>query len=38
VGEVFYEDEITTIYCGHALDVLRGLPDESVQMVITSPP
>jgi len=38
VGKVFYEDQITKIYCGHALEVLRELPDESVQMVITSPP
>lgn len=27
-----------TFYCGHALDVLRGLPDESVHMILTSPP
>jgi len=38
MGEVFYEDQMTTIYCGHALEVLRQLPDESVQVVITSPP
>ena len=26
------------IECGHVLDVLRGMPDESVQCVVTSPP
>lgn len=27
-----------TIYRGHALEVLRRLPDESVHCIITSPP
>lgn len=26
------------IYRGHVLDTLRGLPDESCQVVVTSPP
>jgi len=38
MGEVYYQDNMTTIYCGNTLDVLKMLPDESVQMVITSPP
>lgn len=28
----------TTIYQGHALDVLRRMPDNSVHCVVTSPP
>ncbi len=31
-------DGSATLYIGHALDVLRSLPDESVQCVVTSPP
>lgn len=33
-----YADDHLTIYQGHALDVLRELPDESVHCVVTSPP
>lgn len=33
-----YEEPKHTIYCGHALDVLREFPDDFVDMVITSPP
>lgn len=36
--ETFFEDQAATIYCGHALDILKQLPDESVQMCMTSPP
>ncbi len=34
----FFDDGQVTLYQGHVLDVLRGLPDESVQCVVTSPP
>jgi len=36
--KLYYEDPLVQIYNGHALDVLRSLPDESVQLVMTSPP
>lgn len=34
----FYQDQLATIYCGDALEVLKELPDQSIQMVMTSPP
>ncbi len=34
----FVDDVDFTLYCGDALDVLRGLPDESVHCALTSPP
>lgn len=34
----YYDDPGMTLYHGDVLDVLRELPDESVQCVITSPP
>ena len=34
----FYQNSLTTIYTGHCLDVLRGLPYCSVQCCVTSPP
>jgi site-specific DNA-methyltransferase (adenine-specific) len=33
-----YADELVTVYHGDALDVLRGLPDRSVDAVVTDPP
>ncbi|GAI80141.1 unnamed protein product, partial [marine sediment metagenome] len=36
--EPFYEDSSKTIYNGDALATLKILPDESVQMCMTSPP
>lgn len=33
-----YEEPSVTLYCGHALEVLRDMPAESVDMVMTSPP
>ena len=36
--EPFYQDPTTKIYNGDALAVLKTLPDESVQMSMTSPP
>ena len=34
----YYQDATVTLYHGHALDVLRALPGESVDCVVTSPP
>lgn len=36
--EPFYQDHLSTVYKGNALEVLQELPDESVQMCMTSPP
>lgn len=36
--EPIYQEPNSQVYCGHALDILRQMPDESVDMVITSPP
>jgi len=36
--DIAYQLEHGIIYQGHVLDVLKGLPDESVHMCITSPP
>lgn len=34
----YYQDTTAAIYCGNSLDVLRTLPDQSVQCCVTSPP
>lgn len=34
----YYEDEAVTLHHGDALEVLRGLPDASVDCCVTSPP
>lgn len=34
----YYEDDGITLWCGDALEVLRTLPAESVNCVVTSPP
>ena len=34
----YLQDADLTIYCGDALEVLRELPDESVDCCVTSPP
>ncbi len=36
--EPFYETPLGKAYLGDALTVMRGLPDESVNLVVTSPP
>jgi DNA modification methylase len=33
-----YEDELVTLWHGDCLDVLRGLPDASIDAVVTDPP
>jgi len=38
VAPAFYEHNGIRLYQGHVLDVLKQLPDESVQCCITSPP
>lgn len=35
---LYYADEAVTLYLGDALDVLRSLPDGSVDCCVTSPP
>jgi site-specific DNA-methyltransferase (cytosine-N4-specific) len=37
-GREYYRDEQVTLWLGDALDVLRGLQDESVDCIVTSPP
>jgi len=37
-GEPFYETECGVAFCADSLDVLRSMPEESVDLVITSPP
>ena len=38
MSEPYYQDAQTTLYHGDALDVLRTLPDASVNCCVTSPP
>ena len=35
---VYYTDDTVTLFQGHALTVLKGLPSSSVACVVTSPP
>ena len=34
----YYQDDHVTLYHGNCLEVLAGLPDESVDSVVTDPP
>lgn len=38
MNQTYYQDEHVTLWHGDALDVLRGLPDGSVDCCVTSPP
>ncbi len=38
IADRFAVDESIVVFPGDCLDLLRGIPDESVQLVITSPP
>lgn len=33
-----YREPNQVVYCGHVLDILRLMPDDSIDMVMTSPP
>ena len=35
---MFYSDNFISVYNGDALEILKTMPDESVQMCVTSPP
>lgn len=35
---MFYDDGLVQIHNGDALEVLAGLPDESIDCCVTSPP
>jgi len=37
-SEPYYKTDFVTLYCGDALEILEELPEESVDLVITSPP
>jgi len=34
----YYVDDHATLWLGNAFDVIRQLPDESVNCIVTSPP
>lgn len=34
----YFETESGILYCGHVLDILKSMPDESVDLIVTSPP
>ena len=38
MSEVYYQDDAVTIYHGDCRDVLRELPDASIDSVVTDPP
>lgn len=38
MSHLVIDDAYLKAYCGHVLDVLRSLPDESVHCIVTSPP
>ena len=38
VPEIFYSDESVTLWHGDCLDVLAGIPDSSIDAVVTDPP
>ena len=38
MNKPYYQEPNATVYCGHVLDVLRELPAESSDCIITSPP
>jgi DNA modification methylase len=38
MSEPYYQDEAVTLHAGDCLDVLRGMPDNSVDSVCTDPP
>jgi len=38
MSKSYYQEPNATVYCGHVLDVLRELPAESSDCIVTSPP
>lgn len=38
MSDPYYQDELVTLHHGDCLDVMRGIPDESIDIVVTSPP
>lgn len=38
VADVFSPSESMVVYPGDCLDLLKSIPDESLQLVVTSPP
>ena len=38
IANEFGPSESIVVYSGHCLDLLRSIPDESIQLVVTSPP
>lgn len=34
----YYEDPLVALYNGNALEILRQLPENSIQVCVTSPP
>ena len=35
---LYYDNDKVKLYNGHVMDVLKAMPDKSVNMVMTSPP
>ncbi len=38
IAEQFSADEHTVLFHGNCLDLLKEIPDRSIQLIITSPP
>jgi adenine-specific DNA-methyltransferase len=38
IAESFHEEEHAVVFCGGCLDLLKDIPDKSMQLVVTSPP
>ena len=38
ISEIFGLDADSVLFCGHCLDLLKQIPDRSIQLVVTSPP
>ncbi|MDQ0291200.1 DNA-methyltransferase [Oligosphaera ethanolica] len=38
ISETFGLDADSVLFCGHCLDLLKQIPDRSIQLVVTSPP
>jgi len=38
IGEKYHENNDLTLYLGDCMDLLKQIPDNSAQLVVTSPP